>query len=297
MANRSQTLPFYTLAGLGLLGACTTIPTGRTAVEWTPTEGTLERPLGEGLHVVSPFADFYRVDLREQEQDESLDVLANNGLDIKLTSSILYQPVPEEVYQLVTQVGLDYYKTLVAPYVRSSARKVVGRYSPEEIYSTKREQIEREIRQEVIEKMNGKHIRVNAILIREVHLPASVQTAIQTKLEEEQKALQMQYILERTRQEAERKRIEAAGIADFQAIVSKGLNDQIIEWKGIDATEHLANSPNTKVIIIGSGRNGLPVILNTGSAAPVTAETPPTTNDGTGKYKSGSGDRPYGSTQ
>jgi regulator of protease activity HflC (stomatin/prohibitin superfamily) len=180
------------LTGLALLGACTTIPTGRSAVEWTPTQGTLERPLGEGFHVVSPFAEFYQVDLREQEKDESLDVLANNGLDIKLTSSILYQPVPEEVYQLVSQVGLEYYKTLVAPYVRSSARKVVGRYSPEEVYSTKREQIEREIRQEVIEKMNGKHIRVNAILIREVHLPASVQAAIQTKLEEEQKALQMQ---------------------------------------------------------------------------------------------------------
>jgi regulator of protease activity HflC (stomatin/prohibitin superfamily) len=272
MANRTHYVVCM-LAGFALLAGCTTIPTGHTAVEWTPTQGTLERPLGEGFHVVSPLAEFYQVDLREQEHDESLDVLANNGLDIKLTSSILYQPVPEEVYQLVTQVGLEYYKTLVAPYVRSSARKVVGRYSPEEVYSTKREQIEREIRQEVIEKMNGKHIRVNAILIREVHLPPSVQAAIQTKLEEEQKALQMQYILERTRQEAERKRIEAAGIADFQAIVNKGLNDKILEWKGIDATEHLANSPNTKVIIIGSGRNGLPVILNAGAATSAGTET------------------------
>jgi regulator of protease activity HflC (stomatin/prohibitin superfamily) len=82
---------------------------------------------------VSPFAEFYQVDLREQEQDESRDVLANNGLDIKLTGSIPYQPISQEVYQLITQTGLDYYKTLVAPYVRSSARKVVGRYSPEEV--------------------------------------------------------------------------------------------------------------------------------------------------------------------
>jgi prohibitin 2 len=290
MANRKYRLAVFILGALGLLSSCTSIPTGRTAVEWTPTQGTLERPLGEGFHVVSPFAEFYQVDLREQEQDESLDVLADNGLDIKLTSSILYQPIPDEVYQLVSQIGLDYYKTLVAPYVRSSARKVVGRYSPEEIYSTKREQIEREIRQEVIEKLEGKPVRVNAILIREVHLPASVQTAIQTKLEEEQKALQMKYILERTRQEAERKRIEAAGIADFQAIVNKGLNDKILEWKGIDATEHLANSPNTKVIIIGSGRNGLPVILNAGAA----------TSSGTEvsmPNKGGASERSYDSTQ
>jgi regulator of protease activity HflC (stomatin/prohibitin superfamily) len=156
---------------------------------------------------------------------------------------------------------------------------VVGRYSPEEVYSTKREQIEREIRQEVTEKMAGKHIRIDAILIREVHLPAAVQTAIQTKLEEEQKALQMQFVLERTRQEAERKRIEAAGIADFQTIVSKGLNDKILEWKGIDATERLANSPNTKVIIFGSGKNGLPVILNTGSSSGAGGEMPMPMND------------------
>ena len=295
MAIHPHVPALYLVAGVALLTSCTTIPTGRTAVEWTPTQGTLERPLGEGFHIVSPFADFYQVDLREQERDEALDVLANNGLDIKLTSSILYQPVPEEVYQLVTQVGPDYYRTVVAPYVRSSARKVVGRYSPEEIYSSKREQIEREIRQEVIEKMSGKHVRISAILIREVHLPASVQTAIQTKLEEEQKALQMQYILERTRQEAERKRIEAAGIADFQAIVSKGLNDRIIEWKGIDATEHLANSPNTKVIIIGSGKNGLPVILNAGSTTPVSGGTQ--TPAGSDKNMGSADEKPYGSSQ
>jgi len=104
------------------------------------------------------------------------------------------------------------------------------------------------------------------VLIREVHLPPAVQAAIQTKLEEEQKALQMQFVLERTRQEAVRKHIEALGIADYQEIISKGLNDQVIEWKGIEATEKLAESANSKVIIVGSGKNGLPVILNTGGA-------------------------------
>jgi len=259
----------------GLLGSCATVPTGNIGIEWTPFQGTVDKPLGEGFHVISPFANVTQLDVREQEQEEPIDVLANNGLDIKITSSILYQPIADEVYQLVTQTGSDYYHTLVAPYVRSSARKVVGRYTPEEIYSTKREQIEREIRLEVSQKMDGRHIHVNAILIREVHLPTAVQVAIQTKLEEEQKALQMQYILDRTRQEADRKRIEAAGIADFQQIISKGLTDKIIEWKGIEATEKLAESPNAKVIIVGSGKNGLPVILNTSGAERTTTTIEP----------------------
>src|SRR5579863_595288 len=253
------------------LVACATVPTGRVGVEWSPLKGTSQKTLTEGIHVVSPFARVYHVDLREQEREDSLDVLANNGLDIKLTSSILYQPVESDVYQLITQTGAEYYSTLVSPYVRSSARKVVGRYSPEEIYSSKREQIEREIRDEVSHKLEGKHVQVNAVLIREVHLPAAVQAAIQTKLEEEQKALQMQFVLERTRQEAVRKHIEALGIADYQSIISKGLNDQVIQWKGIEATEKLAESPNSKVIIVGSGKNGLPVILNTSGAGSVSA--------------------------
>jgi regulator of protease activity HflC (stomatin/prohibitin superfamily) len=242
--------------------ACSSIPTGRAGVEWTPTQGTLRRTLGEGFHVVSPLSKIYDVDLREQEHEVDLDVLADNGLDIKITSSILFQPIDNEVYQLIKETGPEYYTTLIAPYVRSSARRVVGRYSPEEIYSTKREQIEREIREEVTAKLDGRHLRINAILIREVHLPPVVQTAIQTKLQEEQKALEMRFVLDRTRQEAERKRIEAQGIADYQATISKGLSDKIIEWNGIEATEKLAESQNAKVVVIGSGKNGLPVILN-----------------------------------
>jgi regulator of protease activity HflC (stomatin/prohibitin superfamily) len=141
----------------------------------TPLRGTVQKPLTEGYHMVSPLARIYHVDLREQAQEDSLDVLANNGLDIKLTSSILYQPIGPEAYQLIKETGPDYYTALVSPYLRSSARKVVGRYSPEEIYSSKREQIEREIREEVAQKLAGKHVIVNAVLIREVHLPAPVQ--------------------------------------------------------------------------------------------------------------------------
>lgn len=195
-------------------------------------------------------------------------MLANNCLDITLTTSILFhlfQPVADEAYDLIRQTGPDYYSVLVGPYGRSSARRVVARYSPEEIYSSKREQIEREIRADVTQKLAGRHLRISAILIREVHLPAAVQTAIQQKLREEQRALEMQFVLERSKQEAQRKRIEASGIANYQAIITKGLNSQIITWEGIEATGKLAESSNAKVIVIGSGREGLPVILNAGS--------------------------------
>ena len=255
------------------LAACTTIPSGRTGVEWTPLNGTMNRTLSEGLHGVSPFSKIYLVDLREQQRDIDLDVLADNGLEIKLTTSILYQPIAGEASRLIRETGPQYYATLVGPHVRSSARRVVGRYSPEEIYSTKREQIEREIREDVGRKLEGSHLRVNAVLIREVHLPQVVQSAIQAKLQEEQKALEMRYVLDRTRQEAERKRIEAAGIADYQSTISKGLSDRILAWQGIEATQKLAESPNAKVVVIGSGKDGLPLIFDAASAAaPATAK-------------------------
>ena len=269
-------LPLSVLVAItASLAACTTIPSGRTGVEWTPMNGTLSHTLGEGLHAVSPFSRIYLVDLREQQRDIDLDVLADNGLEIKLTTSILYQPLADEASQLIRQTGPQYYATLIGPHVRSSARRVVGRYSPEEIYSTKREQIEREIREDVSRKLDGSHLRVNAILIREVHLPEVVQSAIQAKLQEEQKALEMRFVLDRTRQEAERKRIEAAGIADYQSTIAKGLSDRILAWQGIEATEKLAESPNAKVVVIGSGKDGLPLILNAGSATPAMAKNTP----------------------
>jgi regulator of protease activity HflC (stomatin/prohibitin superfamily) len=264
-----------TLALAAALAACATIPSGRTGVEWSPMNGTMNRTLDEGFHFVSPFSRIYLVDLREQQRDVDLDVLADNGLEIRLTSSILFEPVASQAYELIKETAPQYYETLIGPNVRSSARRVVGRYSPEEIYSTKREQIEREIRDDVARQLEGTHLRVNAILIREVHLPTVVQSAIQAKLQEEQKALEMRFVLDRTRQDAERKRIEAAGIADYQATISKGLSDKILAWQGIEATEKLAESPNAKVVVIGSGKEGLPLILNAASPVPAVAKNTP----------------------
>ena len=245
------------------LSACTTVQSGMGAVEWTPGSGTLKEPIGEGFHIVSPFSEIYQYDLREQEHQESLDVLANNGLTIILDTSILFKPVNSELFLLQTEIGPDYYRILLGPLLRSGARKVVGRYSPEEIYSTKREEVEKEIFAEVNRKLQSKHVQVDGILIRDVHLPKIVQEAIELKLQQEQRALAMQFVLDKERKEAERKKIEAAGIADYQLLIGKGLTDALLQWKQIEAIEKLVQSPNSKTIILDAGKGNLPLILDT----------------------------------
>ena len=149
----------------------------------------------------------------------------------------------------------------MAPVVRSEARKVFGRYAPEEIYSTKREAIERQIYDEVLRALDGKHVVVEAVLVRDVELPDTIKTAIADKLAEEQRAQKMKFTLDRERQEAQRKQIEAEGTAKYQSIVREGLTPEYLQYKGIEATQKLAESPNAKVVIVGAGKGGLPVIL------------------------------------
>ena len=257
----------YLLAVIGFavlsISACTTVPSGMGAVEWTPSGGTLKDPIGEGEYFVSPFSDIFKYDLREQEHQESLDVLANNGLAIVLDTSILFKPVSSELYLLQTEIGPDYYRILLGPLLRSGARKVVGRYAPEEIYSTKREEIEKEIFTEVNRKLQSRHIQVDGILIRDVHLPKIVQEAIELKLQQEQRALAMQFVLDKERKEAERKKIEASGIADYQQLIGKGLTEMLLQWKQIDAIERLVQSPNSKTIVLDVSKGNFPIILDT----------------------------------
>jgi regulator of protease activity HflC (stomatin/prohibitin superfamily) len=238
-----------------------TIDSGRAGVVWKLFGGTQEAVYGEGVHVVLPWNRLTRYDVRTQDQKEVLHVLTNNGLSVSLETSIRYRPAREELPRLHAEIGPNYFEVILAPVVRSEARKVGGRYSPEEIYSRKREVVEHEILEEVQRAIEGKHVLLEAILIRDVDLPENIKKAISEKLEEEQKALKMEFTLNRERQEAERKRIEAAGIADFQKIVATGISGELLRWKGIEATEKLAQSANAKVVVIGSGKDGLPLIL------------------------------------
>jgi regulator of protease activity HflC (stomatin/prohibitin superfamily) len=158
-------------------------------------------------------------------------------------------------------VGANYYNDVVAPNLRGVARSIVGRYKPEEIYATKRDEIAAEIETALRIELVKKWVIAERVIIRDVTIPTRITAAINAKLEALQEAEKMEFILQKEKQEAERKRIEARGIADFQKIVSMGLTPEFLRWKGIEATEALATSPNAKTVVIGSGKDGLPRIL------------------------------------
>ena len=259
-----RTLFFAFLAAAPFLEACRcpVVESGHRGIVFkTLGEGTSQEVVGEGLHVMPVWNRIISYDTRIHEMKEQLTVLSNNGLTLRVEASVRYRPKVDELFQLQTKIGPDYDDKLVAPIVRSEARKVFGRYAPEEIYSTKREEIERQIYEEVLKAIGDKHVIVEAVLIRDVILPEAIQTAIADKLAEEQRSQKMVFTLGKERQEADRKEIEARGIAKYQTIVRQGLTPEYLQYKGIEATERLAASQNAKVVIVGSGKSGLPLIL------------------------------------
>jgi len=258
------------LALYGLLAAapfmegcrCPTVDSGNRGIVFkTLGGGTSQEILGEGMHVIPIWNYVIAYDTRVHEMKEQLVVLSSNGLTLKVDASVRFRPIVEELYQLQTQIGPDYDQKVVAPVVRSEARKVFGRYQPEEIYSTRREEIEQQIYTEVTRALQGKHVVVEVILVRDVDLPENIKVAIQDKLAEEQASQKMKFTLDKERQEAQRKQIEAEGIAKYQAIVRQGLTPEYLQYKGIEATMRLAESQNAKIVIIGNSKNGLPMVL------------------------------------
>ena len=265
MSRRSKKLAQLALLVLPFaMGGChcPTVPSGNRGIVFKSLGGgTSQEVLGEGMQVMPLWNDVILYDTRVHEMKETLSVLSSNGLAIKVDASVRFRPEPSQLYELQTQIGPDYDEKVVAPVVRSEARKVFGRYQPEEIYSTKRELIEQQIYEEVLRALHGKHVVVEAVLVRDVDLPDAIKTAIADKLAEEQRAQKMRFTLDRERQEADRKIIEAEGIAKYQSIVRQGLTAEYLQYKGIEATERLANSPNAKVVIVGNPHSGLPLIF------------------------------------
>ena len=145
--------------------------------------------------------------------------------------------------------------------MRSVAREVIAKYLPEEFNTTRRDEIQTEIDERMREKLSENYLQLNDVLIRNISLPKKLEEAIERKLQQEQESLEYEFRLEKASKEAQRMRIEAEGIRDYQAIVSKGISQELLKWKGIEATSALANSPNTKVVVIGSAKDGLPLIL------------------------------------
>ena len=216
--------------------------------------------------MIAPWNDLIRYDVREQKSEETMDVLDKEGLSINVDVTIIFNPFYEKIRFLHENIGTNYVAVMVIPNVRSSVRAVTGRYTAEEIYSTKRGEVESEIIEATRKALAAKNIDMKDLLIRSITLPEKIKAAIESKLQQQQEALAYQFRLERETSEAERKRIEAQGIADYNRIISASLTSNILKQKGIDATLELANSQNTKVIVVGdSGNGGLPLILGSGN--------------------------------
>jgi len=239
------------------------IQAGERGVIFRPYTSGLDKEhiYGEGFHIVAPWNAMNIYNVREQQRDETMDVLDRNGLNINMDVTVRFNPVFNKIGYLYERFGIDYVNVLVVPEVRSLVRQVAGRYSAEEIYSTKRGEVEKSIIEETMATLEKNFIDMRALLIRSIGLPTQIKEAIENKLKTEQEALAYQYRLDRERSEAERRRIEADGLSTYNRIISSSLTDNILKQKGIDATLELAKSANSKVVVIGSGKDGLPMIL------------------------------------
>lgn len=241
-----------------------TIGSGKAGVLYKTFSGgvvTDEPPLGEGFHVVAPWNKVFIYEVRQQEVFEKMNVLSSNGLDIKLDASAWFEPKREFLGKLHQEKGEEYIQRVLLPTIRSAARSVVGRYTPEQLYSSKRDAIQAEIYEETKKIVDGQYIQLNEILVRDVTLPSTIKDAIERKLKQEQESLEYEFRLVTASKEAQKVIIEAQGKADANRILSASLTDKILQDKGIEATIKLSESPNSKVIVIGSGDSGLPIIL------------------------------------
>ncbi|MDP5157160.1 MAG: prohibitin family protein [Flaviramulus sp.] len=222
---------------------------------------TDEPPMDEGFHIVAPWNKVYVYEVRQQELFEKMKVLSSNGLEIQIDASAWYEPIYNDLGNLHQSLGQNYLQRVIQPAIRSAARSVVGRYTPEQLYSSKRDAIQDEIYAETKKILDKQYVQLNEVLVRDVTLPNTIKEAIERKLRQEQESLEYEFRLVTAAKEAEKVIIEAQGKAESNRILSASLTDKILQDKGIDATMKLAESPNSKVIVIGSGDSGLPIIL------------------------------------
>eukprot|EP00238_Polyblepharides_amylifera_P014310 CAMPEP_0196586738 /NCGR_PEP_ID=MMETSP1081-20130531/55391_1 /TAXON_ID=36882 /ORGANISM="Pyramimonas amylifera, Strain CCMP720" /LENGTH=308 /DNA_ID=CAMNT_0041908715 /DNA_START=134 /DNA_END=1060 /DNA_ORIENTATION=+ len=265
--SSSFSIRFYLYVSIGFLfflfmfGApIITVPAGHSAV--VDLFGYVEEnTVPSGVHLKTLFASSHAFSLKTQLFDVSQDAPTSEGLMVELDVSVLFRLEPSAVVNIYRTLGVNYRDVLVKPEITSTIRGLTSKFTAKTLYSAGRETMSEGITNELNEKLGKRGIIVEQALLRKVVLPNLVTTAIEEKLKAEQESQKMEFVLLKEKSEAERKRIEARGIADFQTIVSEGISPQLLEWKGIEATENLANSRNAKVVVIGSAKNGLPLIL------------------------------------
>jgi len=248
---------------IALVQCFTQIPAGHVGV--VDFFGVVsDRALPSGIQPVNPLARVIKFSIQTKEHKELMQVLSREGLTIGLEISALYKLNPDSAAQVYkTILGGDYEEIILIPNFRSISRAVTASFQASALYSTERERLGISIQDELAKTISNRGIIVESTPLRNVTLPPQLTEAIEQKQKADQESQRMQFILTKEKQEADRKRIEAQGISDFQNIVARGISDQLLRWKGIEATEKIAQSPNTKVIVIGAGKDGLPLILDT----------------------------------
>jgi prohibitin 1 len=217
--------------------------------------------LGEGIHLINPLKTNNELSIQTQTLKESASVPSSEGLMMSLDTSLIYHLNPDHASDVFQKIGADYENVVVEPTLRSAIREATASHTANALYTGEREMVAKQIYDQVSAQLNQRGLTVENVLLRDIQLPATLKAAIEAKQQAEQESLAMNFRLQKETQEAQRKRIEAAGVRDFQQIVAQGITPSLLEWKGIEATENLAKSPNSKVVVIGNNKNGLPLIL------------------------------------
>jgi len=244
-----------------LLFACVvSIPTGHVGVLTLFGRVTGE-VLSEGMHVINPLKSVQKLSIQTQSVKESANTPSEEGLMLALDTSLLFHLDRTKAAEVYQKIGANYAEKVVEPTLRAAIRASTSAHSANALYTNARELVQQQIQTELSVALAPRGVIIENVLLRDVQLPSMLKSSIEAKQQAEQDALRMNFILQKEKQEAERKRIEAQGIADFQKIVAQGISPQLLEWKGIEATEKLATSSNSKVVVVGNSKNGLPLVL------------------------------------
>ena len=286
LVRRFNPLALVVAALCGVLSFVVIVPAGHVGV--AVVFGKVRtRSFSEGLNLINPFAVVHDMTVRTEtytmssvmnegavKGDDSIQALSADGLLMPLDITVAYRLVSADAPWLYRDIGPNYVDKIVRPAARTAVREAIAGFTAQEAYSSRREELAQSMNtllgrrlQDLFaqheELASRRGFVIEQVMIRNVQLPPKVKDAIEEKLSAEQQALRMRFVLEKERQEAERKRIEAQGISDFQKIVSAGISDQLLAWKGIEATQQLAHATNSKVVIIGNPKNGMPLIIPT----------------------------------
>ncbi len=261
---------FLRLIGLGIaafllvilfFSSVTRVGTGHVGVLTLFGKVQVGGTLGEGIHLINPLKTNNELSIQTQTLKESASVPSSEGLMMSLDTSLIYHLNPDRAAEVFQKIGADYENIVVEPTLRSAIREATASHTANALYTGEREMVGKQIYDQVSSQLKERGLTVENVLLRDIQLPATLKAAIEAKQQAEQESLAMNFRLQKETQEAQRKRIEAAGVRDFQQIVAQGITPSLLEWKGIEATENLAKSPNSKVVVIGNNKNGLPLIL------------------------------------